>query len=636
MNNFMKYTSKDIVVLEGMEAVRRRPGMYIGSTGIKGLLHLVYEVIDNSVDEFMAGYCKKISVIIHKSNYVTIEDDGRGIPTDIHEQTNKNALELVLTTLHAGGKFNDKVYKVSGGLHGVGVSVVNALSERFIATVYRDGKIFEQEFSRGIPTSELKIIGESDKHGTKIKFLPDKTIFKDITWDVDELKARFQEIVFLNQGLEIQFLDERIGERETFYDERGILGFVEYLNKNSKPLYSPPIVIQGEYDEVYVDIALQHVDSTYENIICFANNIATKEGGSHLTAFKNSLTKLTNQYAKDKKILKDEENFQGEDVRSGLTAVISVKLKEPLFEGQTKTKLSSPEAKNAVEKLMEKFIIELESKPDVANMIMKSSLAAKEAREAAKKARDMVRKKHDFTTGISLPGKLALCSSKKPEECELFIVEGDSAGGSAKQGRDRRFQAILPLRGKILNVEKANIDKILANQEIKALAASIGLSFYEEDKSPTEWIKNLRFHKIIIMTDADVDGSHIRTLLLTLFFRYFRPLIEMGKVFIAQPPLYMVRKGKERRYAMNDDELSSILAEIKNPDSIQRFKGLGEMTPTQLWDVAMDPEKRTILKVCIEDASEANRIFEILMGDNVEYRKAFIERYAREVKNLDV
>lgn len=632
----MKYTSKDIVVLEGMEAVRRRPGMYIGSTGIKGLLHLVYEVIDNSVDEFMAGYCKKISVIIHKSNYVTIEDDGRGIPTDIHEQTNKNALELVLTTLHAGGKFNDKVYKVSGGLHGVGVSVVNALSERFIATVYRDGKIFEQEFSRGIPTSELKIIGESDKHGTKIKFLPDKTIFKDITWDVDELKARFQEIVFLNQGLEIQFLDERIGERETFYDERGILGFVEYLNKNSKPLYSPPIVIQGEYDEVYVDIALQHVDSTYENIICFANNIATKEGGSHLTAFKNSLTKLTNQYAKDKKILKDEENFQGEDVRSGLTAVISVKLKEPLFEGQTKTKLSSPEAKNAVEKLMEKFIIELESKPDVANMIMKSSLAAKEAREAAKKARDMVRKKHDFTTGISLPGKLALCSSKKPEECELFIVEGDSAGGSAKQGRDRRFQAILPLRGKILNVEKANIDKILANQEIKALAASIGLSFYEEDKSPTEWIKNLRFHKIIIMTDADVDGSHIRTLLLTLFFRYFRPLIEMGKVFIAQPPLYMVRKGKERRYAMNDDELSSILAEIKNPDSIQRFKGLGEMTPTQLWDVAMDPEKRTILKVCIEDASEANRIFEILMGDNVEYRKAFIERYAREVKNLDV
>jgi len=636
MNNFMKYTSKDIVVLEGMEAVRKRPGMYIGSTGIKGLLHLVYEVIDNSVDEFMAGYCKKISVIIHKSNYVTVEDDGRGIPTDIHEQTNKNALELVLTTLHAGGKFNDKVYKVSGGLHGVGVSVVNALSERFIATVYRDGKIFEQEFSRGIPTSELKIIGESDKHGTKIKFLPDKTIFKDITWDVDELKARFQEIVFLNQGLEITFLDERIGERETFYDERGILGFVEYLNKNSKPLYSPPIVIQGEYDEVYVDIALQHVDSTYENIICFANNIATKEGGSHLTAFKNSLTKLTNQYAKDKKILKDEENFQGEDVRSGLTAVISVKLKEPLFEGQTKTKLSSPEAKNAVEKLMEKFIIELESKPDVANMIMKSSLAAKEAREAAKKARDMVRKKHDFTTGISLPGKLALCSSKKPEECELFIVEGDSAGGSAKQGRDRRFQAILPLRGKILNVEKANIDKILANQEIKALAASIGLSFYEEDKSPTEWIKNLRFHKIIIMTDADVDGSHIRTLLLTLFFRYFRPLIEMGKVFIAQPPLYMVRKGKERRYAMNDDELSSILAEIKNPDSIQRFKGLGEMTPTQLWDVAMDPEKRTILKVCIEDASEANRIFEILMGDNVEYRKAFIERYAREVKNLDV
>uniref|UniRef100_A0A7C5KBZ2 DNA topoisomerase (ATP-hydrolyzing) n=1 Tax=Thermodesulfobium narugense TaxID=184064 RepID=A0A7C5KBZ2_9BACT len=632
----MKYTSKDIVVLEGMEAVRKRPGMYIGSTGIKGLLHLVYEVIDNSVDEFMAGYCKKISVIIHKSNYVTVEDDGRGIPTDIHEQTNKNALELVLTTLHAGGKFNDKVYKVSGGLHGVGVSVVNALSERFIATVYRDGKIFEQEFSRGIPTSELKIIGESDKHGTKIKFLPDKTIFKDITWDVDELKARFQEIVFLNQGLEITFLDERIGERETFYDERGILGFVEYLNKNSKPLYSPPIVIQGEYDEVYVDIALQHVDSTYENIICFANNIATKEGGSHLTAFKNSLTKLTNQYAKDKKILKDEENFQGEDVRSGLTAVISVKLKEPLFEGQTKTKLSSPEAKNAVEKLMEKFIIELESKPDVANMIMKSSLAAKEAREAAKKARDMVRKKHDFTTGISLPGKLALCSSKKPEECELFIVEGDSAGGSAKQGRDRRFQAILPLRGKILNVEKANIDKILANQEIKALAASIGLSFYEEDKSPTEWIKNLRFHKIIIMTDADVDGSHIRTLLLTLFFRYFRPLIEMGKVFIAQPPLYMVRKGKERRYAMNDDELSSILAEIKNPDSIQRFKGLGEMTPTQLWDVAMDPEKRTILKVCIEDASEANRIFEILMGDNVEYRKAFIERYAREVKNLDV
>ncbi len=632
----MKYTSKDIVVLEGMEAVRRRPGMYIGSTGIKGLLHLVYEVIDNSVDEFMAGYCKKISVIIHKSNYVTIEDDGRGIPTDIHEQTNKNALELVLTTLHAGGKFNDKVYKVSGGLHGVGVSVVNALSERFIATVYRDGKIFEQEFSRGIPISELKIIGESDKHGTKIKFLPDKTIFKDITWDVDELKARFQEIVFLNQGLEINFLDERIGERETFYDERGILGFVEYLNKNSKPLYSPPIVIQGEYDEVYVDIALQHVDSTYENIICFANNIATKEGGSHLTAFKNSLTKLTNQYAKDKKILKDEENFQGEDVRSGLTAVISVKLKEPLFEGQTKTKLSSPEAKNAVEKLMEKFIIELESKPDVANMIMKSSLAAKEAREAAKKARDMVRKKHDFTTGISLPGKLALCSSKKPEECELFIVEGDSAGGSAKQGRDRRFQAILPLRGKILNVEKANIDKILANQEIKALAASIGLSFYEEDKSPTEWIKNLRFHKIIIMTDADVDGSHIRTLLLTLFFRYFRPLIEMGKVFIAQPPLYMVRKGKERRYAMNDDELGSILAEIKNPDSIQRFKGLGEMTPTQLWDVAMDPKKRTILKVCIEDASEANRIFEILMGDNVEYRKAFIERYAREVKNLDV
>ncbi|WP_041437867.1 DNA topoisomerase (ATP-hydrolyzing) subunit B [Thermodesulfobium narugense] len=636
MNKLMKYTSKDIVVLEGMEAVRKRPGMYIGSIGIKGLLHLVYEVVDNSVDEFMAGYCKKISVTIHKSNYVTIEDDGRGIPTDIHEQTNKNALELVLTTLHAGGKFNDKVYKVSGGLHGVGVSVVNALSERFIATVYRDGKIFTQEFSRGNPVSEIKIIGESDKHGTKIKFLPDKEIFKDITWDTDELKARFQEIAFLNPGLEIVFSDERIGEKETFYDEKGILGFVEYLNKNSKPLYSPPIVIQGEYEEVYVDIALQHVDSTYENIICFANNIATKEGGSHLTAFKNSLTKLTNQYAKDKKILKEDENFQGEDIRSGLTAVISVKLKEPLFEGQTKTKLSSLEAKNAVEKLMEKFIIELESKPEVANMIIKSSLAAKEAREAAKKARDMVRKKHDFTSSISLPGKLALCSSKKPEECELFIVEGDSAGGSAKQGRDRRFQAILPLRGKILNVEKANIDKILANQEIKALAASIGLSFYEEDKPVSDWIKNLRFHKIIIMTDADVDGSHIRTLLLTLFFRYFRPLIETGKVFIAQPPLYMIRKGKERRYAMNDEELNDILSEIKSPDSIQRFKGLGEMTPSQLWDVAMNPEKRTILKVCIEDASEANRIFEILMGDNVEYRKAFIERYAREVKNLDV
>ncbi|MBE3578886.1 MAG: DNA topoisomerase (ATP-hydrolyzing) subunit B [Caldanaerobacter subterraneus] len=627
------YTASQIQILEGLEAVRKRPGMYIGSTGSRGLHHLVYEVVDNSIDEALAGYCKNIVVTIHKDNSITVEDDGRGIPTDIHPKVGKPAVEVALTMLHAGGKFNNDAYKVSGGLHGVGVSVVNALSERLEVIVKQRGKVFRQVYERGVPKTPLEVIGETEETGTIITFKPDKEIFEEIVFDYDILAQRLRELAFLNKGINIKLIDERDGKEEVFNYEGGLIAFVKYLNRNKEVLHEEPIYMEAKNTDYEVEVCMQYNDSYNENIYSFANNIDTKEGGTHLIGFKSALTKVINDYAKKYGMIKDgEKNLQGEDVREGLTAIASVKLKNPQFEGQTKTRLGNPEMRSIVEGVVtEKLSAYLEENPSVARIIVEKALQAARAREAARKARELTRRKSALEN-TALPGKLADCSEKDPSKCELFIVEGDSAGGSAKAGRNSRFQAILPLRGKILNVEKARLDKILSNEEIRSIITALGTGIGEDFD-----ISKLRYHKVIIMTDADVDGSHIRTLLLTFFFRFMKPLIENGHIYIAQPPLYKITKGKKVYYAYSDRELDKILSEIGRENIVvQRYKGLGEMNADQLWETTMDPEKRTMLKVTLEDAIAADEIFTILMGDKVEPRREFIEKYAKTVRNLDI
>jgi DNA gyrase subunit B len=627
------YNASQIQVLEGLEPVRKRPGMYIGSTDARGLHHLVYEVVDNSVDEAMAGVCDLITVTLGSDGSVCVEDDGRGIPVDVHQKVGKPALEVALTMLHAGGKFGGSGYKVSGGLHGVGVSVVNALSKKLVATVKRDGKIYSMSFSRGFTTEELKIVGETEETGTTIQFWPDDEIFETVDFVYDTLKTRLRELAFLNKGVNIKIRDERIDKESSFQYEGGIIEYVKYLNKSKAALHPEPIYMRTEKDAQIVEIAMQYNDSYNENIYTFANNIPTHEGGSHLIGFKSGLTRVMNDYAKRFKMIGEkEENLSGEDIREGLTAIISVKLPDPQFEGQTKTKLGNSEIRPLVDNaLAEELKAFLEENPGTARDILGKCLVAQHAREAARKARELTRRKSALESA-SLPGKLADCSERDPALCEIFIVEGDSAGGSAKQGRDRRFQAILPLRGKILNVEKTRQDRAFANTEIRAMATAFGAGLGEEFD-----VAKLRYNRIICMTDADVDGSHIRILLLTFFYRYMKELIESGHVYIAQPPLYKVAKNKAERYLYSDDALEKYLAEIgKDGISIQRYKGLGEMNPEQLWETTMDPENRTLLQVSVENAIEAEEIFTVLMGDAVEPRREFIEQNAKLVANLDV
>ena len=628
------YNAGQIQVLEGLEAVRKRPGMYIGSTSSKGLHHLVSEVIDNSIDEALAGYCSKISVTICKDNSIMVEDDGRGIPVDMHA-VGKPAIEVVMTILHAGGKFGGEGYKVSGGLHGVGVSVVNALSEWLYAEVKRNGKTYKIGFSCGHTTMPLEVIGDSTSTGTKIYFKPDTTIFEETEYSFDILKHRIRELAFLNGGIYVTLIDERPEEayQEIFHYEGGLNSFVEYLNENKDSLHQPPIFVTGKKDDVVVDLAMQYNDSYSENIYSFVNNINTEEGGTHLSGLKIALTRTINDYAKKNNLLKDaEENLSGDDVREGLTAVLSIKIREPQFEGQTKTKLGNSEVRGIVDNIVSEGLNNFfEENPVVIKKIIEKALMAARARAAARKARELTRRK-SVLDGSSLPGKLADCSVRDPEQAEIFLVEGDSAGGSAKQGRDRRFQAILPLRGKILNVEKARLDKILNNEEIRAMITAFGSGIGEEFD-----VSKARYGKIIIMTDADVDGAHIRTLLLTFFYRYMQPLIREGKVFIAQPPLYLVKKGREQWYIYNDSELDILLTRIGRDNIyIQRYKGLGEMNAEQLWDTTMNPEERLILKVTVDDAIAADNIFSILMGDKVEPRRKFIEDNAKLVRNLDI
>ncbi|WAM31581.1 DNA topoisomerase (ATP-hydrolyzing) subunit B [Caldicellulosiruptor naganoensis] len=628
-----EYTASEIQVLEGLEAVRKRPGMYIGSTSQRGLHHLVYEIVDNAIDEAMAGFCKNIDVIIHKDNSVTVVDDGRGIPVDIHPKLQKSGVEVVFTVLHAGGKFNESVYKVSGGLHGVGASVVNALSRYLEVEVYRDGKIYYQKYERGKPVCELKVIGKADRTGTKVTFLPDDEIFETIEFDAEVLLQRFRELAFLNKGIRITFTDEREKNPKTIelkYNG-GIAEFVKYLNRNKEVLHPDPIYIEGEKNQILIEVAIQYTDEFGENIYSFANNIATIDGGTHLVGFKAAVTKAVNEYAKKYNFVKGDNQLLGEDIRDGMTAVVSVKIHEPQFEGQTKTKLGNSEARWAVESLVsEKLAAFLEENPDVSKKIIDKALLAAKAREEAKKARELVIKRKSALDSSNLPGKLADCSEKDPAKCEIFIVEGDSAGGSAKQGRDRRYQAILPLWGKMLNVEKASPDKIYSNDKLLPLIQALGCGIGNDID-----LKKLRYHKVIIMADADVDGSHIRTLLLTFFYRYMRPLVENGHIYIAQPPLYKITKGKQVRYAYNDKELQKILQEMKDAQ-VQRFKGLGEMNAQELWETTMDPARRILLRVELEDAVMAEEIFTILMGEKVEPRREFIEKNAKYVRNLDI
>ena len=628
-----KYDAGKIQVLEGLEAVRKRPSMYIGSTDYRGLHHLVYEVVDNSIDEALAGYCTNIDVTINRDNSLTVQDDGRGIPVDIHEKYNKSALEVVMTMLHAGGKFDTESYKVSGGLHGVGVSVVNALSEWMEAEVYRNGNIYFQRYQRGKSMKDVEVRGTSELTGTKMTFKPDYEVFEVVDISFETISKRLREMAFLNRGVKIKIKDERTGDEKLFHYEGGIVAFVEHLNKNKTTLHQPPIYFQKSRNSTQVEIAIQYNDSYTETVFTFANNINTHEGGTHLSGFKAALTRTANDYAKEHGLVKGAAKLSGEDIREGLTAIISVKLTNPQFEGQTKTKLGNSDVKGIVETLVGEGLGEfLEEHPKEAENIIGKSVLAAQAREAARKARELTRRKSALEIS-SLPGKLADCSEKDASKCELYLVEGDSAGGSAKQGRSRNFQAILPLRGKIINVQKARLNKILNNLEIRALITAIGTGLGDDFD-----IEKARYHKIIIMTDADVDGAHIRTLLLTFFYQYMRPLIEIGYVYIAQPPLYRIKKGKATHYVYNDAQLEEKMEELGGSHGvgIQRFKGLGEMNPDQLWDTTMDPDTRTLVQVMLENAMEADEIFTILMGDKVEPRRLFIEQHAREVKNLDI
>ncbi len=670
------YNASQIQILEGLEAVRKRPGMYIGSTGSRGLHHLVYEIVDNSIDEAMAGFCSKIEVDIHEDNSVSVADNGRGIPVDIQSQVKKSALEVVLTVLHAGGKFGGDGYKVSGGLHGVGASVVNALSEWMHVEVKRDGKIYQQKYERGKPISALKEIGTSETTGTKITFKPDPVIFDETIYSMEILTYRLRELSFLNKGLKIILRDHRpkldlnqdneqnlerdqeqikldfenqdqdqnqdqnqdqvkeITKKElVFFHEGGIIDFVKYLNKNKDNLHSEPIYLATEKDEIQFEVALQYNDGYAENLYSFANNIHTTEGGTHEAGFKAAMTRAINDYARKTNVLKEgNANLSGDDVREGLTSILSVKIKDPQFEGQTKTKLGNSELRGITETVVNEGISTfLEENPAVAKRIIEKAVNAARAREAARKARELTRRK-SVLESTTLPGKLADCSVRDPAMSEIYLVEGDSAGGSAKQGRDRRFQAILPLRGKILNVEKARLDRILANEEIRAMITAFGTGVSDDFD-----LSKARYHKIVIMTDADVDGAHIRTLLLTFFYRYMRPMVEAGYVYIAQPPLYKVKKGKEEVYLYSDQELEKTTINLsKNSYNIQRYKGLGEMNPEQLWETTMNPEQRTVLQVSVQDAMEADNIFTILMGDKVEPRRQFIQSHAKYVRNLDI
>ncbi len=631
-DKYKTYDESYIQVLEGLAAVRKRPAMYIGDTGLDGLHRLMYEVVDNSIDEALAGFCYNIEVVIHKDNSVTVDDDGRGIPVGLVERYDKSAVEVVMTMLHSGGKFDEKSYKISGGLHGVGISVVNALSEWLEVEARRGGKIYYQRYDRGYPVSELKVIGEAKNSGTKVTFKPDKQIFEITDFSFEKLSTRLRELAFLNRGIKISILDERSGKNNVFQYEGGIGSFVQHLNENKNVLHEEPIYFEKTRDGMQLEVAMQYNDGYMENIFSFVNNINTHEGGTHLSGFKSALTKTLNDYARKNDFLKElKGGLGGEDSREGLTAIISIKIQNPQFEGQTKAKLGNSEVRGIVESIVtEELSYFLEENPKIAEGVIRKSIMAARAREAARKARELTRRKNTLESS-SLPGKLADCSEKDPSKCELFIVEGDSAGGSAKQGRDRIFQAILPIRGKIVNVEKARLNKVLASREIRNLITAIGTGIDEDFD-----ISKARYHKIVIMTDADVDGSHIRTLLLTLFYRYMKPLITAGYVYIAQPPLYKVQKGKEVRYAYDEETFQSLMKELEPNASVQRYKGLGEMNSDQLWETTMNPSTRIMLKVILEDSVEADRIFTILMGDLVEPRREFIQIHAKEVRVLDV
>ena len=633
-----EYGADQIQILEGLEAVRKRPGMYIGSTSVRGLHHLVYEIVDNSVDEALAGYCTEIEVSINEDNSICVKDNGRGIPVGINKKAGLPAVEVVFTILHAGGKFGGGGYKVSGGLHGVGASVVNALSEWLEVTINKDGKMYRQRYERGKVMYPLKVVGDTNKRGTQVVFLPDKEIFEETVFDFDTLRQRLREMAFLTKGIKITLIDKRLEEPKirAFHYEGGIKEYVDYLNKSQTPLYDDVIYCEGTKNNIYVEVAMQHNDSYTESTYSFVNNITTPEGGTHLTGFRNALTKCFNDYARSNKLLKDSEpNLAGEDIREGLAAIVSIKISEPQFEGQTKQKLGNSEARGAVESVMtEQLTYFLEQNPQVAKIICDKAILAQRARDAARKARDLTRRKTALES-TSLPGKLADCSDKDPKNCEIYIVEGDSAGGSAKTARNRATQAILPLRGKILNVEKSRLDKILVNNEIKAMITAFGTGIGEDFD-----ITKLRYNKIVIMTDADVDGAHIATLMLTFLYRFMPELIKQGHVYLAQPPLYKVERNKVVRYAYDDNELAQILAEIgrDSNNKIQRYNGLGEMDAEQLWDTTMDPEKRILLRVNMDNDSEAemNVVFNTLMGDKVEPRRQFIEENAKYVRNLDI